>query len=258
MFIIPSSNCIGCFFGDNSGNKSKFTSTKVEVFYGETESLNPRFSSLKNYITNDEQLRAGRFYSDKDRRTYITCHALLRLILSASLDADPLSLSFVKGTNGKPRLPDDPAFFNIAHTREAFVIAFTRDFPVGIDLEKIRDGLNIHSVSKAYFSKSENEYMQESKAEATDRFFLLWTRKEALLKAIGTGIINSLNDISVSEPVNFIKKESFESSDYGSALDEYYIYSLKLNDYYLSVAIPQKSSIRFNNLNEDNISGFLA
>ena len=257
MSVIPSSNCIRCYFSNNPLNKAKCTSTKVEVFYAETESLDSRFSYLKHYITNDEQLRAERFYSDKDRKTYIYCHALLRLILAVNLNIDPLSLSFVKGFNNKPALQDDQAFFNIAHTREAFVIAFTRDHPVGVDLEKIRDGLNTRSVSKTYFSKAENEFMQKSKEDETGRFFMLWTRKEALLKAIGTGIINSLSDVNVSEPVNFIKKESFDSLDYNSVFDEYYIYSLKLSDYYLSVAIPQKSSISFYNLNEENISAYL-
>ena len=120
MFIIPSSNCIRCYFSNNSKTESEYISTKIEVFFAETESIDSWFSFLKNYITSDEQLRADKFYSDTDRKTYISSHALLRLILAARLNINPLNLSFIKGINNKPGLPGNQAFFNIAHTRRGF------------------------------------------------------------------------------------------------------------------------------------------
>jgi 4'-phosphopantetheinyl transferase len=250
MYIISPSDCIKCHFSKDSQKESEYVSTKTEIFFGETESIESRISYLKKYITIDEQLRADKFYSDIDRKTYISCHAILRLVLSSRLNINPLDLEFIKGPQGKPGLTDNHAFFNIAHTREAFVIAFARDFPVGIDLEKIRDGINIHSVSNTYFSNSENEFMQKSEKDETERFFMLWTRKEAMLKAIGSGIINNLSDVNVSEPINFLKKESFNGLGY-SVFDKYYVYSLKQSGFYLSLAIPQQSSICIYKVNED-------
>jgi len=108
---------------------------------------------------------------------------------------------------------------------------------VGIDLEKLKQKTEIRSVIANYFSKEEQSFIYGSEAEISDRFFLLWTRKEALLKRIGTGIINDLNQISVSGPVNILKKDPFNNLAHESVLDVYYLYSLKLKDYYLSIAI---------------------
>ncbi|MFZ0281551.1 MAG: hypothetical protein WAL29_07870, partial [Bacteroidales bacterium] len=136
MNAIPSSNCVSCCFSKFPENKSEYVSTKIEVYFGETESFNPWISYFKNYISIGERLRADKFYSDNDRNTYISCHAMLRLILANRLKINPLDLSFIKGINDKPFLSSNQMFFNISHTRESFAIALARDFDVGIDLEK--------------------------------------------------------------------------------------------------------------------------
>ena len=59
------------------------------------------------------------------------------------------------------------------------------------------------------------------------------------------------------KPANFIKRESFDNLVNDSILNEYYIYSLKLGDYFLSIAIPHKSPITFYNLNTVNITYLL-
>ena len=92
----------------------------------------------------------------------------------------------------------------------------------------------------------------------SNRFFLLWTRKEALLKALGSGIINSLNQIVVSDPVNNIKKELFDNIVDASLLNEYFIYSYQIKDHFVSIALPVESSIRFYNLNEEVFSSLLS
>jgi phosphopantetheinyl transferase len=78
----------------------------------------------------------------------------------------------------------------------------------------------------------------------------LWTRKEALLKAIGTGIISQLSHIEVFKPDNLINKSSIEGLANISFPNNYYIYSKKLGDYYLSVALPQKSQIVLSRLDD--------
>lgn len=257
MFIISPSDCIKCNFSKIPQKDSEYVSTKTEVFFAETESLDSWFSYIKNYITNDEQLRADKFYSDADRKTYIFCHAILRLILSARLNINPLDISFIKGPNDKPGLPDNQAFFNITHTREAFAIAFAGEFNVGIDLEKIRQRIDIRSIIKTYFSIKEQNYIRRSTSEEIDTFFKLWTRKEALLKAVGTGITNNLNQVDVSGQVNFIEMKSSDNLNIGTGLGEYYIYSLKMQEYYLSIAIPNRSSIEFYHLDKNNLAGYL-
>lgn len=257
MITIPHTDCIECNFGQNHSGKTEYASAKTEVFFAETVNFDSWFSNLKNYISNDEKLRADKFYSDTDRKTYVLCHAILRIILSARLNIHPLEIPFIKGSNNKPGLPDNQAFFNISHTREAFAIAFSKDFNVGIDLEKIKHNLDIRSIIKSYFSIKEQNCIHSSKSEEMATFFKLWTRKEALLKAIGTGITVNLNRVDVSGRVNLIEMKSFDSMNVGTQLSEYYIYSLKQQEYYLSIAIPTKSPINFYHLDVNNITDFL-
>jgi 4'-phosphopantetheinyl transferase len=256
MSVIFRSNCIRCYFDSKSRPASKFHSGKVDIFFAETKDLSPVYPDLKNYIVNDERLRADKFQFEKDRETYITCHAILRLVLAQRLNIDPLGISFRKGVNQKPYLIDNPAHFNITHTREAFAVAVSKDFLVGIDLELIKQDININSIAKSYFSKIEREYILESEIDSKNRFFQLWTRKEALLKALGTGIVNNLKKIEVSGQENFINRKSFDNLVFEDAFHDLFIYSNKINDNYLSIAIPYQASLNFFHLNSENIFSF--
>ena len=258
MFNISQSECIRCIFRNDSKSDLEYSATQTEVFFAETESIDSRIDALRKYISDDEVIRAEKFYSDIERRTYIACHALLRLILSSRLKIDPLELTFTKSLSNKPFLSEDLAFFNISHTREAFAIAFARDFHLGIDLEKINQNINFHTIIKNHFSLKECNYVLDSKEDEINRFFLLWTRKESLLKAIGTGIINNLDQITVFEPSNFIESRIFDNMAHGPVSSEYFIYSLKVMNYFLSVAIPNKSYIMVYYLDEENLSTYFS
>lgn len=230
---------------------------RVEVFYAKTIDLITGYPDFKNYITKDEQLRADRFHFEEDMETYISCHALLRLILSRKLNKEPLEIIFVNELYNKPGLSGNPLYFNITHTRDAFAFATSKNFHVGIDLEKISREIDFISIIETYFSKREREYILGSQFEARDRFFHLWTRKEALLKALGTGIITDLTQVEVSEHESFVNKKSPGKLVFDSAFNDHFIYSKKFLNYYLSIAIPQKVEIRFIHINEENIKSYL-
>lgn len=230
----------------------------VDVYFARTIDLSSRYTDLRNYLSHDELLRADRFHHDKIRETYIACHAMLRLVLAQSLDVKPLDIEYQSGINGKPGLIANPLYFNITHTRDAFALAIYKDNIVGIDLERINQNIAIHSIIESYFSKDEREYILESSAgmETKDRFFLLWTRKEALLKALGVGIIDKLSQIEVSGRKNFINKDLFDNYAFDSTLRTLYLSSIKLPDSYLSIAIPAKAQINYSQLNYENIYSY--
>src|SRR5450759_2410165 len=152
MLIIPRSNCIRCFFDSGSEGGSKFNSGKLDVFYAETKDLSTRYSDLKNYITYDENLRAEKFHFEQDRETYISCHAVLRLVLAKSLNVKPLEIRYKIGLNNKPSLIGDQIYFNVTHTKEAFAFAISSKHYLGIDLEEVSESLDFTSILEAYFS----------------------------------------------------------------------------------------------------------
>jgi phosphopantetheine--protein transferase-like protein len=113
--------------------------------------------------------------------------------------------------------------------------------------------MNFRGIIKSFFSKSESEFILEEPDKASDRFFKLWTRKEAFLKALGTGIADNLQGVEVSGNENHIRKESFENLVPVSVLREHYIYSFEYLHYVLSIAVPYDSEIIFHHLSGSSI-----
>ena len=257
---MPVTSCpeyIKVSFGTVHEAASIFNTGKLDVFYAETRDLSQECSELKNYLSDDERSRADRFHFEKDRETYILCHALLRLKLAQSLNVNPLEITYKTGLNNKPGLTGDPVYFNLTHTRNAFSFAVSRDFCVGIDLEDIKQQINIHSVAKICFSKKEHNFIFNQAKGERDRFFLLWTRKEALLKALGTGITDNLLEIEVGEAENFIDAKLLTAVEQDTNLTEYFVYSKKISNSYISLAVPYQVSYDFHHLNKENIFSFI-
>lgn len=254
MSIIPSTRCVKCCFEPDPYRSSDFLFSKVEVFYGITKNLYSKYNDLKSYIVNDEKLRADKFHFSEDRETYILCHGLLRSILSKKLKKSPSEVNFCYDKNNKPGLSGNPLYFNITHVRDAFAFVISKYFYAGIDMERADRTIDFLPIINTFFSKKEREYILKSEACSQDIFFQLWTRKEALLKAIGTGIIADLKEIEVSDLENRINKRSLGNHFEESVFDEHFIYSEKIKDYYLSIAIPAKAEIRLNQVNESVLS----
>lgn len=236
---------------------SKDTSGELEVYYAQTKELSSGYSNLQNLITNDERLRADKFHFIEDRDTFITCHGLLRSILAKKLKKNPFEITFLNDKNNKPGLIGNPLYFNITHVREAFAFAISKHFYVGIDMENADRSIDFIPIINTFFSNEERKFILESQADAQERFFLLWTRKEALLKAIGTGIITNLPQIEVSERENIIYKKLFYNLICDSVYNKHFIYSERVLNYYLSIAVPQKVVIVMNPLNQVNIGYYL-
>lgn len=117
---------------------------------------------------------------------------LMELIGAVSPTLDYTLPEFAYGEYGKPYLADRPDLqFSISHTKNAIAVALSGE-PVGIDIEQIG------SPSDSLIKKTMNEQEQEQIAASSHpaaAFTALWTRKEAVLKLLGTGIQDELHDV---------------------------------------------------------------
>jgi hypothetical protein len=82
--------------------------------------------------------------------------------------------------------------FNISHSGELVALAIAHE-PVGIDIEEIRVTRDLHRIARRFFSAEEAERVD---ADA-DQFFRIWTAKEAVVKAIGSGVFDHLQSFTV-------------------------------------------------------------
>lgn len=143
-----------------------------------------------------------RYRFERSRRESALAFALLQeMLLTHYGIAD--DIEFAIGPHGKPALPNHPDIhFNLSHCPKAVACAVS-DSPVGVDIESLgryKDTLARHTLSPDEMqSLTASVYPDRphlTPAAVTDlTFTILWTKKEALLKLIGTGITDNLPDI---------------------------------------------------------------
>jgi 4'-phosphopantetheinyl transferase len=217
--------------------------SSAEAFLGLTKDFSRDIPCLSDYINMDDLIRSERQHNDADKQTILICYTLLRQILAKRLNIKPDEVSYVISDKGKPGFPGDKLYFNISHTRDAFAFVISKYSPVGIDLEKVNSHIPFETIVKRFFTPGESGFIFKSEKRSRDLFFLLWTRKEALIKSFGTGILPYISSVEVFRPVNYIEKNLDEDLKDIPLADHYYIYSRKLKEYYLSVALAQKATI---------------
>jgi 4'-phosphopantetheinyl transferase len=160
-------------------------------------------AQLEATLSPDELERANRFHFAKDRNRYVVARGLLRKLLGGYLHRAPADLEFSYGEYGKPAISGLNASsgysFNLSHSAGVVVFAIGKERNLGIDVELIKPDSAGEDIARRFFSPSEVSDLQtlppESRAEA---FFGCWTRKEAYLKARGTGLQFPLDSFSVS------------------------------------------------------------
>jgi 4'-phosphopantetheinyl transferase len=173
----------------------------------EVDSDNPQ-SAIRNPQSPDDQLlspdelaRAHRFHFDRDRRRYIACRAILRTILARYLNCQPADLAFVYGPQGKPALAatcdGSGLSFNASHSHDLALYAVARGRRVGVDVEHLREIREARDIARRYFTPAEAERLDATHRPAAE-FLRLWTRKEAVIKAVGVGLSMPLNCFDLS------------------------------------------------------------
>lgn len=154
-------------------------------------------------LSPDEQKKAERYRFEKNTRQYIQARGILRQLLGEYLDCSPDSIEFGYNTYDKPTLqPENKLKFNVSHSGEMALLAFNWEDEIGVDIEDSTREIEIDVVAKHFFSPNEvNTLMALPLSEQQITFFNCWTRKEAIIKALGTGLAFPLNQFEVSMKV---------------------------------------------------------
>lgn len=217
-------------------------SSEIDIYYGRLSDIRESLSLLNGMLSVDETTRVKQLRNSNDRQVYTLTHALLRLLIARRLEISPGSISFIKDKNGRPYMPGGELSFNISHTRYAFAITIVKNYFPGIDIERSDRNIDYEQVAANYFSKKEIDYISGSESPR-EAFYMLWTRKESLLKSIGSGIVTDLTQVEVSEESNIIPSHLFPLGKFKPLYEKYYIYSMKLADHQLSITIPEKRDL---------------
>ena len=187
---------------DRPFNETRLSPREVHVWQADLDVSPESLKWLAQTLSPDEQARAARFRLARDQHRFTTGRGLLRVILADYLGRDPRHVQFVYGSQGKPALADELGgrsfCFNLAHSASSVLIAVTRAREVGIDLEYIRPISDDWYFAAQVFSPRELAALKAMPVEAQqDGLIRCWVRKEAYLKARGTGLLASLPAISI-------------------------------------------------------------
>lgn len=151
-------------------------------------------------LSQDELERAARFVKPRDARRYRAGRTGLRSILADYLGTAPQDLRFSYNAFGKPGLGSmgqDPLEFNLSHSADQALLAVSRGFPLGVDIEEIKP--IAEDVAGHFFSAAEcTELRSYPTADQMPAFYRCWTRKEAFVKAHGAGLSLALDRFDVS------------------------------------------------------------
>lgn len=163
----------------------------------------PELPSWAELLPDGERDRAARFHFAVDQQRYIVSHAILRLILGAYLEQSPRLIRFSTNAFGKPFVEattnGGQIEFSLSHSGDMAAIGIVRGHPVGVDVELVRNDVNIEELAPTIFAARELASFRTFEGEARgEAFFNGWTRKEAYIKARGEGLSYPLQEFNVS------------------------------------------------------------
>jgi len=150
-------------------------------------------------ISEQRRELALKFKHELGQRLCVLAYQLLKRGLREvyGIEENPI---FIYNVYGKPSIADHPEiFFNLSHCKEAAICVIS-DRPVGVDVESVRS----FNDSLVHYTMNDDEICEieaaENKAVA---FIRLWTKKEAALKLIGTGISKDMKEVLRGERLHF-------------------------------------------------------
>lgn len=175
----------------------------VEVWRVELDAIAAEtVSALAQTLSADERGRGERFRFERDRRNFVVTRGVLRSLLAQHVESTPREITFRYGPAGKPFVAEPAGggglYFNVTHSGNLTLIAITRAGEVGIDVEPVRSLPDWEGVADLVFDPKQVARLR-SLAEPVrmPAFFEAWTRKEAIVKARGTGLGGSGHDTAL-------------------------------------------------------------
>lgn len=162
-------------------------------------------AALERTLAADERRRAERLHREGERARWVAARGILRDVLARSLGTEAARLAFRVGERGKPLLVGSAAsadlHFNLSHGGGLLLVALARGREVGVDVEQLARPAPWERIARRFFSASEQRALAAAAAEGRRAlFFRMWTRREALGKALGEGVFHSLRGGLAADP----------------------------------------------------------
>ncbi|MFI3260635.1 MAG: 4'-phosphopantetheinyl transferase superfamily protein [bacterium] len=174
-------------------------------------------------ITNQRKTKINNYIKLEDKLNSLVSFLLIKKYFEVNnIKSD---LNFIYNEHGKPFINNCPVKFNISHTDNMVVVAFS-EYEIGVDVEKVNE-FSENLVSYIFDEIEIKEYSDL----LTDLVFLtnVWTKREAYLKMVGTGISSDFNNIK------------FDYKKLSLCYNGFMISSAELDNHIISISSNDKS-----------------
>ena len=176
---------------------------EIHVWLFNLDPLNQSYPAWERLLAEDEIARSKRFKFALDRLRFIARRGILRQLVGQYTGGNPVEIIYRVNPYGKLSLIGQSISFNLSHTQDRIVFAFTLEKAVGVDIEQVHPLPDFSRMVEYWFSSEERARLSAlPPALQLEAFFHVWTQKEAYIKARGEGLSLSLKDFSVSSDPN--------------------------------------------------------
>jgi len=149
------------------------------------------YDALLQTISKENREKCRRFKFRKDALRTLYGELIVRYVLRQRFAFKKEDITILKDDAGKPYIKGFPIHFNISHSGDYVVCAFSEQ-EVGIDIEQIKE-VDL-AIAKRFFCQCEYEDLfAQDKSNRLNYFFLLWTLKESYIKWLGSGMLTPLD-----------------------------------------------------------------
>jgi 4'-phosphopantetheinyl transferase len=183
----------------------------------------------------DEIQRARQIRANVARDEFVAGRGVLRWLLAREVGCDPQDVGLSAGAHGKLSIEDAGIEFNVAHSKGVALIALSRVGTVGIDIEHVDRQVEALDVARSSFHTDEVARLEQTvEGERAVAFYRCWTRKEAVVKADGCGLMLPLNSFTVGMDEGSAAEEVVRlgagSGSHEANETSYYVRDLRVGD----------------------------
>jgi 4'-phosphopantetheinyl transferase len=166
-------------------------------------------------LTGEELKKSERFAREQDKYSFLASSVLKKILCGYYLGCEPHAVEFEMNEFQKPKIKNqENIHFNTSHSGDWLVFAFSGN-PCGIDVERINPDFDYPSIFEMSFHPDEIDFIEKS-LQPINQFFKIWTIKESILKAEGTGLMDNLNELNTLQ--DFAKLPSDTDTWYTKSL----------------------------------------
>jgi len=193
------------------------------------------FAEFSLLLDSFESQKSKAFTTAQLREKYILRRAILRKELAKFTGSSTEKINYNTNEFQKPFLENGDVQFNCSHSNNYFVIAISGNTELGVDIEHYRELNDLDLTAERAFSINEfTKWMSVAEDEKLDIFYRIWTRKEAIIKAIGMGLSYPLSDFDVSIGKNNVGVVLSKDKDWPA--DSWSMHHWELDGYVLALA----------------------